>query len=112
MPFYSRWTDALGLRYALGPWDFEVSSTHQSNQYADDANTQAENAAGTLGVIPGYRLWNVQARWKMPSKPGVEVALGVNNVTDERYFSRTTDTNAGKLVGAPRTVFVQGQLKF
>ncbi|MGR4868667.1 TonB-dependent receptor family protein [Variovorax sp. LARHSF232] len=112
VPFYSRWTDALGLRYALGAWDFEVSSTHQSNQYADDANTQAENAAGTVGVIPGFRLWNVQARWKMPSKPGVELALGMNNVTDERYFSRTTDTNAGKLVGAPRTVFVQGQLKF
>ncbi len=112
VPFYSRWTDALGLRYALGAWDFEVSSTHQSNQYADDANTQTENAAGTVGVIPGFRLWNVQARWKMPSKPGVELGLGVNNLTDERYFSRTTDTNAGKLVGAPRTVFVQGQLKF
>ena len=113
VPFYSRWTDALGLRYALGAaWDFELSTTHQSNQYADDANTQAENAAGTLGVIPGYRLWNLQARWKMPSKPGVEVATGVNNLTDERYFSRTTDTNAGKLVGAPRTLFVQGRFKF
>lgn len=112
VPFYSRWTDALGLRYALGAWDFELSSTHQSSQYADDANTQAENAAGSLGVIPGYRLWNVQARWKMPSRPGVDVALGVNNVTDERYFTRTTDTNAGKLVGAPRTVFVQGTVKF
>lgn len=112
VPFYSRWTDALGLRYALGPWDFELSSTHQSSQYADDANTQAENAAGSLGVIPGYRLWNVQARWKMPSRPGVDVALGVNNFTDERYFTRTTDTNAGKLVGAPRTVFVQGTVRF
>ncbi|MFC5608412.1 TonB-dependent receptor family protein [Variovorax soli] len=112
LPFYSRWTDALGLRYALGTWDFELSSTHQSNQYADDANTQAENAAGSLGVIPGFRLWNVQARWKMPSRPGVELAFGVNNLTDERYFTRTTDTNAGKLVGAPRTVFMQGTVKF
>ena len=112
LPFYSRWTDALGLRYALGAWDFELSSTHQSSQYADDANTQAENAAGSLGVIPGFRLWNVQARWKMPSRPGLEVAMGVNNLTDERYFTRTTDTNAGKLVGAPRTVFVQGTVKF
>lgn len=112
LPFYSRWTDALGLRYALGTWDFELSSTHQSSQYADDANTQAENAAGSLGVIPGFRLWNVQARWKMPSRPGVELAFGVNNLTDERYFTRTTDTNAGKLVGAPRTVFMQGTVKF
>ena len=112
LPFYSRWTDALGLRYALGTWDFELSSTHQSSQYADDANTQAENAAGSLGVIPGFRLWKVQARWKMPSRPGVELAFGVNNLTDERYFTRTTDTNAGKLVGAPRTVFMQGTVKF
>lgn len=112
LPFYSRWTDALGLRYALGTWDFELSSTHQSSQYADDANTQAENAAGSLGVIPGFRLWNAQARWKMPSRPGVELAFGVNNLTDERYFTRTTDTNAGKLVGAPRTVFMQGTVKF
>lgn len=112
VPFYSRHTDTIGARYAIGDWSFNLSSTHQSKQYADEANTVAENAAGTVGVIPGFRVWNAQARWKMPGKRGVEVAVGVNNLTDKRYFTRTTDTNAGKLVGAPRTVYVQGRVMF
>jgi Fe(3+) dicitrate transport protein len=48
----------------------------------------------------------------MPGKRGVEVVVGVNNLADKRYFTRTTDTNAGKLVGAPRTVYVQGRMMF
>jgi Fe(3+) dicitrate transport protein len=112
VPFYSRNTDTIGARYAIGDWSFNLSSTHQSKQFADEANTVAENAAGTVGVIPGFRVWNAQVRWKMPGKRGVEVAVGVNNLSDKRYFTRTSDTNAGKLVGAPRTVYVQGRVAF
>lgn len=110
VPFYSRNTDTLGLRYELGDWNFNVSTTHQSGQFSDNANTVAEAANAAVGFIPGYRLWNLQASWKPIKAVGIDV--GVNNARDNRYYTRNVDGNAGRMVGAPRTVYVQGRLNF
>ncbi|MFL9926810.1 TonB-dependent siderophore receptor [Herbaspirillum lusitanum] len=112
LPFYSRTTDTIGTRYEVGPWNFNLSTTHQSRQFADAANTVAESADGSIGEIPGYRIWNAQMGWKVPKAKGFDVYAGVNNLTDRRYFTRTTDGNLGRLVGAPRTVYVQGRYSF
>jgi len=110
VPFYSRNTDTLGLRYALADWSFNLSSTHQSGQFSDNANTVAEAANAGVGFIPGYRVWNVQASWK-PTK-AFDVDVGVNNAADRRYYTRNVDGNAGRMVAAPRTVYVQGRVNF
>ncbi|MEO6917618.1 MAG: TonB-dependent siderophore receptor, partial [Collimonas sp.] len=102
VPFYSRNTDTIGARYAVGAWGFDLSTTHQSRQFADNANTIAESANGGNGEIPGFRTWNAQVNWKVSGLKGAELLAGVNNLTDKRYFTRTTDSNIGKLVGAPR----------
>ena len=60
-----------------GGWGFDLSSTHQTRQFADDANTVLENRAGDLGVIPGYRTWNTQVKWKVPGQAGLELLAGV-----------------------------------
>ena len=112
VPFYSRTTDTVGAHYQLGAWGFDLSSTHQSRQFADDANTVAESAKGDVGVIPGFRTWNAQAKWQVPGQAGLELVAGVNNLADKRYFTRTSDANLGKMVGAPRMVYVQGRLIF
>ncbi|UTY59988.1 TonB-dependent siderophore receptor [Massilia sp. erpn] len=112
VPFYSRHTDTAGLLYQRGAWRFDLNTTHQSKQYADDANTVAESANGALGLIPGYRLWNANVSWLVPGYKGYEVQLGVNNLGNKRTFTRTTDTNLGKLPGASRMVFVQLRAAF
>ncbi|MDH6156663.1 MULTISPECIES: TonB-dependent siderophore receptor [unclassified Janthinobacterium] len=112
VPFYSRNTDTLGAHYQLGTWGFDLSSSHQSRQFADEANTLAENAAGNLGVIPGFRTWNTQVKWKVPGQAGLELVAGINNLADKRYFTRTSDGNLGKIVGAPRMLYLQGRLAF
>lgn len=112
LPFYSRNVDTQGIRYQRNNWTFNLSSTHQSGQYADDANTIPESANGSNGWMPGYRLWNVQIDWKSNPKSGLDLSTGINNVTDSRYFTRTMDTNAGKLLGAPRMVYLQLHARF
>ncbi|RZI41440.1 TonB-dependent siderophore receptor [Herbaspirillum sp. HC18] len=112
VPFYSRNTDTIGGRYQTGPWSFNLSSTHQSRQFSDNANTVAENASATVGEVPGFRVWNAQIGWKMPDVKGFDVVAGVNNLTDKRYYTRNVDSNAGRMVGAPRTVYVQGRYAF
>ncbi|EJN09125.1 TonB-dependent siderophore receptor [Herbaspirillum sp. YR522] len=112
LPFYSRITDTMGTRYESGPWGLNLSTTHQSRQFSDVANTVNESADGLTGQIPGYRLWHVQVDWKVPGAKGLDLFAGVNNLTDRRYYTRTTDGNFGRLVGAPRTIYVQARYSF
>ncbi|WP_374627614.1 TonB-dependent receptor family protein [Pandoraea sp.] len=112
VPFYSRFTDTLGARYEIGQWTFNVSTTHQSAQYSDLANTEAESANGGNGKVPGFRLWNLQAMYKIPGYKNADVTVGLNNVFDKRFYTRNVDGNAGRMVGAPRMVYVQGHFGF
>jgi Fe(3+) dicitrate transport protein len=112
VPFYSRVTDTLGARYDLGAWRLNLSTTHQSGQYSDAANTEAETANASVGRIPGFRLWNTQASWKVPGRKGTEMALGIHNLFDKRYYTRNIDGNPGRMVGAPRMFYVQGRYAF
>ncbi|MNS85414.1 Fe(3+) dicitrate transport protein FecA precursor [compost metagenome] len=112
VPFYSRDTDSIGARYALAAWTVNVSSTHQSGQFSDAANTWNETADARVGRVPGVRLWNAQAAWQLPWLADSEVAVGVNNLADKRWYTRNVDGNAGRMVGAPRTFYVQGRYRF
>jgi Fe(3+) dicitrate transport protein len=112
VPFYARHTGTLGARWARGPLLLNVSGTAQSAQYADTANTVAETADGANGRIPAFHMWNAQAGWKFDSRPRVDLLAGVNNVADARYYTRNVDGNAGRMVGAPRTAYVQLRVAF
>ena len=112
VPSYSRFTDTLGVRYATHGWTFNVSSTHQSAQYSDTANTVAETPDARIGRIPGFRVWDVQADWKIPGWKGSSLTLGINNIADKRYYTRNVDGNAGRMVGAPRMVYAQGHFVY
>lgn len=112
VPFYSRVTDTLGARYEIGQWTFNVSTTHQSSQYSDLANTAVESADGSNGKVPGFRVWNLQTMYKLPGYKNADVTVGLNNVFDKRYYTRNVDGNAGRMVGAPRMVYVQGHFGF
>ena len=112
LPFYSRVTDTVGGRYAWNAWRFELSSTHQTAQFSDNADTFAEPASANNGRVPGFRLWNAQAGWKPAQLKRFELLAGLNNFTDRRYYTRNVDGNFGRMVGAPRTVYVQGRLSY
>lgn len=72
----------------------------------------AENAAATTGRVPGFRIWDIQADWKIPNWKGSNVTVGLNNITDKRYYTRNVDGNPGRMVGAPRMVYVQGHFVY
>ncbi|XLZ71806.1 TonB-dependent siderophore receptor [Massilia sp. SR12] len=107
VPFYSRNVDTQGLKFKRGAWTADLNTTHQSKQYADEANTVAESANGSVGRIPSYRLWNANVSWDVSGMPGTEIQLGVNNLANKTYFTRTTDTNLGILPGAGRMAYIQ-----
>jgi Fe(3+) dicitrate transport protein len=112
VPFYSRQTGTLGGRYTRNNWTFNLYTMAQSGQYSDTANTEKENTDASNGRVPGFSVWNTQLSYKLPQWKGSELAVGVNNLFDRRYYSRNVDTNGGRMVGAPRMVYLQARLAY
>ncbi len=89
-----------------------LSTTHLGSQYSDNENTVAEPDDASTGRVPGWRVWNAQASWAPSKRKGLEVQFGVNNLTDKRFYTRNVDGNLGRMVGMPRTVYLQGRYWF
>ena len=116
LPFYSRHTGTLGLRYTRDRWMFNVDTFAQSKQHSPGDPTKTtvyqtqESADGSLGDIPGYALLNLRAGYDFGKH--AKIAVGIKNVFDRRYFTRSVDQNLGKYVGTPRTFYVQATLSY
>ncbi|WP_437615158.1 TonB-dependent Fe(3+) dicitrate receptor FecA [Erwinia sp. V71] len=114
VPFSSKHKGVLGLDYTPGNWRFNLNSEYQSGQFADNANTRAESADGSTGRIPGFMLWGARAGYEFgPEMAHLNLAVGVKNIFDHHYFTRSfDDNNKGIYAGQPRTVYLQGSVKF
>jgi Fe(3+) dicitrate transport protein len=123
LPFYSRRTANAGLRYTRAQWTFNVDAFSQSRQHSpgspsfDPANPTPYQTIGTpdgeLGDIPGWTTWNVRTEYAFGKAfSNLRLGVGVKNVFDRRYFTRSTDNNGGLYVGQPRTYYVQANVDF
>lgn len=114
VPFSPKHKAVFGLDYKAGPWKAGVDATVQSSQFADNANTVAENAAGNNGRIPGYMLLNGRVAYAFgPAYQNLTIGAGIKNLFDRRYFTRSfDDNNNGIYVGQPRTFFLQASAAF
>ncbi|MGP6458733.1 TonB-dependent Fe(3+) dicitrate receptor FecA [Pseudomonas parakoreensis] len=114
VPFSSKHKGTIGVGYTEGPWKLNFDSSFQSDQFADNANTSRESADGSTGKIPGYMLFSSRASYDFgPQLSDLNVAVGVKNIFNTQYFTRSfDDNNKGKYVGEPRTVYVQTSLAF
>lgn len=114
VPFSPKHKGTLGVDYTPGSWTFNLNSEYQSSQFADNANTVTESADGSTGRIPGFILWGVRANYDFgPQMANLNLAVGLKNIFDQAYFTRAyDDNNKGIYAGQPRTIYVQGSLKF
>ncbi|MBB3101967.1 TonB-dependent siderophore receptor [Azomonas macrocytogenes] len=114
VPFSSRHKGTLGLGYTHSRVRLDLDSTFQSSQYADNENTDPGSADGSTGRIPGHVTWNGRAAYKFgPGDNDLSVAVGVKNLFDTDYYTRSyDDNNKGKYLGQPRTVYFQASMGF
>lgn len=108
VPFSPKQKALLGVSYQTGQWTWDGHAQLMSSQYADNANTEAESTDGSKGKIPGYSVFGVSGRYQFGTKAtSPAIGVGIDNVFDRRYFTRSDDNNKGKYVGEPRTVYIR-----
>jgi outer membrane receptor protein involved in Fe transport len=62
----------------------QLSHTYVGPQYADDANTEAENITGELGRIPGYHTLDAGVRYRHEPS-GLSASVVVKNLPNQPY---------------------------
>ena len=74
--------------------------------FSDANNTVTPIANGNTGLIPSYTITDLTATYKFSK--GLNVKAGLNNVFDERYFTRRAGgyPGPGALPGDGRTFFI------
>ena len=97
IPYTPKLTSNLGVSYEKNGFNTLVSLNYLSNQYADSANTVAQNAIGTLGEVPSFTTVNWSANYAI--NKDWKLFGVINNVFNKRYISsRSPD---GIFAGAP-----------
>ena len=97
IPYTPKLTSNLGVSYEKNGFNTLINLNYVSTQYADSANTVAQNAIGTLGEVPAFTTVNWSANYAI--NKDWKVFGVINNVFNKRYISsRSPD---GIFAGAP-----------
>ncbi|TAE26896.1 MAG: TonB-dependent receptor [Cytophagales bacterium] len=76
----------FGLNYTLNGFTFTALMNRVGMAYSDANNTETPSANAQNGPIPAYQVFDLSASLNL--KKRYTIRAGVNNLTDERYFTR------------------------
>ncbi|HEX6966851.1 MAG TPA: TonB-dependent receptor [Gemmatimonadaceae bacterium] len=95
----------VGLTYGIGGLATTVQLSHTARSYADANNTVASDDAA-VGLVPAFDVLDWSGA--VPIGERYRVELGVNNVTNARYFTKRTAEYPGPgiIPGMGRSVYV------
>lgn len=105
LPYAPRHQLALATTYRNAGWTWNLNGHYQSAMYSDGANTEAENATGSIGRIPSYWAWNAHVGHAFTlSGMHMKAGLGVNNLFNRNYYFRGVDYSQGRMPQPGRAV--------
>lgn len=95
-----------GLTFSRKGFSLTTQVSYTGNTFSDANNTVLPSSNGQIGLIPSYTITDITATYKWGSKYNVKA--GINNLTDERYFTRRSGgyPGPGLLPADGRTFFV------
>jgi Fe(3+) dicitrate transport protein len=81
----------FGVTYGIKGFSVTYQISNTAKSYGDANNTEKSNDA-IIGVIPAYQVMDMSATYKLGN---FSIKGGLNNITDERYFTKRTDEYPG-----------------
>lgn len=79
------WISRNGIQMGYKGLSATVQYSITGKSYADALNTEQPNASGTIGLVPGYELVDVNLTWRFAKQYNVKCSL--NNLFDKQYFT-------------------------
>jgi len=75
-----------GLSWRFGGWSFQVQGAYNAQQFSDATNSVEPSGDAVIGLIPAYLVFDFSSRYRF--KRFFTLELGVNNFTNQSYFTR------------------------
>lgn len=99
-----------GITYSYKKFSATILNAYTSNQFSEATNSSV-SASGIYGIIPSYNVLDFSAGY---SSKRLGVFAGVNNFTNEIYFSRRAEgyPGPGIIPGDPINAYCTLQFKF
>ena len=100
-----------GLRAGYKNFSLNAQYSFLSDQFSDSTNAVNGNLSGVIGLIPSYEIIDISASYK---KGIFKFELGINNLLDEKYFTRRATGYPGPgIIPSPnRNLYITTQIKF
>lgn len=112
LPYAPRHQLALATTYRTAGWTMNIKGHYQSAMFSDGANTEAENATGSVGRMPSYWLWNAHVGYAFTwSGTKMRAGLGINNLFNRDYYFRGVDYSQGRMPQPGRAVMATLQVE-
>ena len=84
--YVSPWVIRSGIKWAYRNFTVQVQGSFNARQYSDATNAIVPSGDAVIGEIPAYTVFDASARYQF--KHGFQLEAGVNNFTNEQYFTR------------------------
>lgn len=81
----------FGATYSIKGFSATFTMSNVAQSYGDANNTVASSDA-VVGIVPKYKVYDLSAAYKYKN---YNIKVGVNNLTDERYYTKRTDEYPG-----------------
>jgi Fe(3+) dicitrate transport protein len=86
------WIHRVGITYANAHRFSATAQLSEQSKSFSDANNTAFDAGGIVGILPSYKVLDVSASYNLKT---CTVRGGVNNFTNEKYFTHRTPEYPG-----------------
>lgn len=111
LPYAPRHHLALDAIYRSDGWSWNLNGHYQSTMFSDGANTQVENASGSVGRIPSFWVWNAHVGYAFSwNGRRMKTGVGVNNLFDRDNYFRGVDYSQGRLPQPGRALLLSLQV--
>ena len=100
----------LGVTYGYKNFTMTYQWSFVSKSYGDANNTTYSTDA-IVGVVPSYQVMDLSATYKINQ---YNIKAGINNLSDERYFTKRTDEYPGPgiIPASARSFYISFGAKF
>ncbi|MBI3316483.1 MAG: TonB-dependent receptor, partial [Candidatus Omnitrophica bacterium] len=78
-------------------------------QFSTGNDSRVENAAGSSGIIPGYKVWDLNFGYDFNDRFGI--FMGIKNLFDEKYFMRRDTFFTGIVPSPDRQIYFGTKIK-
>jgi Fe(3+) dicitrate transport protein len=75
-----------GLKYKVKKWSTQIQASYTSDQFSDASNAIEPTGDAVIGLVPFYFVMDFSTRYQISDKWRLE--LSVNNLTNQKYFTR------------------------